>query len=132
LRVYKKEKILKLLSKFIKENLTRPFILLAVAILLSGVAITPAQAHVIDRIEIKRVGDEAEIQILFDVRIQYLREASLNNNDIHVFLKLLEADPDGARLVPEAMDAASAFLSHPLVLKVNHKSMLVLHPQSVY
>jgi hypothetical protein len=105
LRVYKKEKILKLLSKFIKENLTRPFILLAVAILLSGVAITPAQAHVIDRIEIKRVGDEAEIQILFDVRIQYLREASLNNNDIHVFLKLLEADPDGARLVPEAMDS---------------------------
>jgi tetratricopeptide (TPR) repeat protein len=96
---------LKLLSKLIKENLTRPFTLLAVALLLSGVAVTPAQAHVIDRIEIKRMGDEAEIQILFDVRIQYLREASLNNNDIHVFLKLLEADPDGSRLVPEAMDS---------------------------
>ena len=96
---------MKLLGKLIKENLTRPFALLAVAILLSGVAITPAQAHVIDRIEIKHVGDEAEIQILFDVRIQYLREASLNNNDIHVFLKLLEIDPDRARLVPEAMDS---------------------------
>lgn len=96
---------MKLLGKLIKENLTRPFICLAVALLLSGIAITPAQAHVIDRIEIRHVGEEAQIQILFDVRIQYLREASLNNNDIHVFLKLLEADPDGARLVPEAMDS---------------------------
>lgn len=95
---------MKLLRKLIKANLSRPFALWAVAILLSAVAI-PAQAHVIDRIEIKRVGEEAEIQILFDVRIQYLREASLNNNDIHVFLKLLEADPDRARLVPEAMDS---------------------------
>jgi tetratricopeptide (TPR) repeat protein len=128
LRVYKKEKILKLLSKFIKENLTRPFILLAVAILLSGVAITPAQAHVIDRIEIKRVGDEAEIQILFDVRIQYLREASLNNNDIHVFLKLLEADPDGARLVPEAMDSPPSDISpHFTVSFPELDSSLAIH-----
>jgi tetratricopeptide (TPR) repeat protein len=86
------------------RNFTRQFNMLAAALLLGGVAIKPAQAHVIDRIEINHVGDEAEIQILFDVRIQYLREASLNNNEIHIFVKLLEADPD-PRLVPEAMDS---------------------------
>jgi hypothetical protein len=59
----------------------------------------PAQAHVIDRIDINRVGDEAEIHIQFDVRIQYLREASLKNGEIHVFIQLLEADPDSASLL---------------------------------
>ncbi|MGB9092738.1 MAG: hypothetical protein WCB93_01335, partial [Gallionella sp.] len=43
---------------------------LAVALLLSGFAINPVFAHVIDRIEVDQVGDEAEIQIMFDVRIQ--------------------------------------------------------------
>jgi hypothetical protein len=63
-----------------------------------------ANAHVIDRIEINRVGDEAEIQIKFDVKIQYLREASLNNGVIHIFFNILEADPDRDHLVPEAME----------------------------
>lgn len=94
-------------------NFTRPFTLLAVALLFSGVAIKPAHAHVIERIEINHVGDEAEIQILFDVRIQYLREASLNNNDIHIFIKLLEADPDSTRLVPESKESPpSDFAPH--------------------
>ncbi len=86
------------------RNYTRSFNLLAVALMLNGFAIKQAQAHVIDRIEINHAGDEAEIQIQFDMKIQYLREASLNNNEIHVFIKLLEADPDPS-LVPEAMES---------------------------
>jgi tetratricopeptide (TPR) repeat protein len=89
----------------IMRIINRSFLLFAVALLLSGVGINKAQAHVIDRIEINHVGDEAEIHILFDVRIQYLSEASLNNGEIHIFLNLLEADPDRDRLVPEAMDS---------------------------
>jgi hypothetical protein len=87
------------------RNIARSFSILAVALLLSGVGINTAQAHVIDRIDINRVGDEAEIHIQFDVRIQYLREASLKNGEIHVFIQLLEADPDSASLLPEAKDS---------------------------
>lgn len=88
-----------------QRKFTRPFILFAVALLLSGVGISTAQAHVIDRIDVNHVGDEAEIHIQFDVRIQYLREASLKNGEIHVFMQLLEADPDGTSLLPEAKDS---------------------------
>ena len=83
----------------------RLFKILVVALLLGGVAIKSAQAHVIDRIDINHVGDEAEIRIQFDVRIQYQREASLKNGEIHVFIQLLEADPDSAILIPEAKDS---------------------------
>lgn len=94
------------------RNFTRTLTLLAAALLLGGVAIKSSHAHVIERIDINHVGDEAEIQILFDVRIQFLREASLNNNEIHIFVKLLEADPD-PRLVPEAMESPpSDFAPH--------------------
>jgi len=89
----------------IMRIINRSFLLFAAALLLSGVGIKLAHAHVIDRIEINHVGDEAEIHVLFDVRIQYLSEASLNNGEIHVFLNLLEADPDRDQLVPEAMDS---------------------------
>jgi tetratricopeptide (TPR) repeat protein len=84
------------------RNFARPIILLVAALLLAGVSMSQAYAHVIDRIEINRVGDEAEIQIRFDIKIQYLREASLNNGEIHLFFNPLEADPDLDRLVPEA------------------------------
>ena len=89
------------------RNLMRSVSCLAVALLLSGVGIKSAQAHVIDRIEIDRVGDEAEIRIRFDVRIQYLREASLKNGEVHIFINLLEADPDSVSLVPESKDSPS-------------------------
>lgn len=78
---------------------------LAVALLMGGFAITPAQAHIIDRIEINQEGDEAEIQIQFDVRVQFQREASFGNGEVHIFFSQLEADPSGTRLVPEAMDS---------------------------
>jgi len=79
--------------------------LLFMAILFGGFAIRSAYAHVIDRIEINQEGDEAEIQIQLDVHIQYLREASLGNGEVHIFFKQLEADPSGTRQVPEAIDS---------------------------
>jgi tetratricopeptide (TPR) repeat protein len=92
-------------SLHIMRNLTRTLYCSAVALLLNGVWISSAQAHVIDRIDINRVGDDAEIHILFDVRIQYLREASLKNGEIHIFINLLEADPDSTSLIPEAKES---------------------------
>ena len=85
--------------------LGRAFARLAAVLLLSGLAINSALAHVIDRIEVDQVGDEAEIQIMFDVRIQYLREAALKNGEIHVYINLLEPDPDRSVMVPESMDS---------------------------
>lgn len=109
------------------RNHIRPFTLLAVALMLSGFAMKPAQAHAIDRIEINRVGDEAEIQIQFDVKIQYLREASLNNNEIHIFIKLLEADPERTRLVPESKESPpSDFVPHFTVSFPGLDSSLVI------
>ena len=59
----------------------------------------------IDRIEINHVGDEAEIQIIFDTRIQYLREASLGNGEVHIYFNLLEPDPSANSLVSEAKNS---------------------------
>lgn len=85
--------------------LLRSFILLVTALLFGGVVMGSAHAHVIDRIEINQEGGEAEIQIQFDVQIQFLRESSFKNGELHIFFSQLEADPSGTRLVPEAMDS---------------------------
>ena len=77
-------------------------------VLLGGMGIRNAEAHVIDRIEINRVGDEAEIQVFFDVKIQYLREASLDNGEVRLYFNMLEPDPDRDRLVPEGMNPPPA------------------------
>jgi tetratricopeptide (TPR) repeat protein len=106
------------------RDFIRPLILFAAALLLSGIAIKPANAQVIDRIEINHAGDEAEIQIWFDVRIHYLRDAFLNDNEIHIFIKLLEADPDRSnpdpeartRLVPETMESPPSDFAPPFTV----------------
>lgn len=87
------------------QNFIRSLTLLAAALLLGGIAIKSAHAHAIDRIEISQAGEEAEIHIIFDVRIQYLREASLDKGEVHVFINLLEPDPERTRLVPESKES---------------------------
>lgn len=89
----------------------RSFLLLTIASLSLGVGIREANAavvtgvqeatnaHVIKRIEIIQVGDEAEIQIIFDQKVQYLRQASLKNGEIHIFFNQLEKAPDRDILV---------------------------------
>ncbi len=123
------------------RKFTRPLTFFAVALLLSGVGIKAAQAHVIDRIDVNHVGDEAEIHIQFDVRIQYLREASLKNGEIHVFIQLLEADPDSTSLLPEAKDSpptditphfsvAYPGLDSSLTIKFDHEVSYRVRPGS--
>ena len=74
------------------------------ALILTGYAAT-VQAHIIDRIEIEPAGNEAEIQIMFDTRIQYLRDASLGNGEIHIYFNLLEPDPSPVQPVSEAKES---------------------------
>lgn len=64
-----------------------------------------AHAHIIERIEINSAGDEAEIQIIFDTRIQYLRESSVGNGEVHLYFNLLEPDPSATTPVSEAKDS---------------------------
>lgn len=73
--------------------------------MLLGIAVKPACAEVIDRIQVNRSGDEAEIQIKFITRIQYLRQASLSNGDIRLYFNLLEIDATDPRLAWQRKDS---------------------------
>ena len=68
-------------------------------------AIKSAHAEVIDRIQINQVGDEAEIQIRFVARIQFLRQVALQNGDVRIYFNLLEIDPTDPRLVWQKRDS---------------------------
>ena len=63
------------------------------ALLLWGGVVGTAQAHIIDRVEVNRAGNEAEIRIEFDTRVQFLRDSSLGSGEIHIYFNLLEPDP---------------------------------------
>lgn len=98
------------------QKITRSFTLLSIAVLLSGVAMESAHAHVIERIEINPAGDEAEIQILFDTRIQYLRETSLDNGEVHIYFNLLEPDPSANSPVSEAVVSPPSDIAPPFTV----------------
>ena len=87
------------------RNLARMTILVAIAWLTTGIAATAVHAEIIDHMEIRRVGADAEIRILFVAQIEYLREASLKNGDIRVYFNLLGVDALDPRLVPEHKEA---------------------------
>lgn len=86
-------------------NPVRSVIMLTLALLMMGVAMRPANAGIIDHIEIRQAGDEAEIRILFVTQIEYLRQASLDNGDIRVYFNLLGVSASDHRLVPENKEA---------------------------
>lgn len=75
------------------------------ALLLLGIAVKPAFAEVIDRIQINQAGDEAEIKIRFVTRIQYVRQAMLKNGDVRIYFNLLEIDAADPRLVWQRRDS---------------------------
>lgn len=83
------------------RKVIRPLSFLRVIALLAVIAAMPANAQIIDRIDINQVGDEAEIQIQFVTRIQYLRQAALKNGDIRLYFNLLEIDALDSRLILE-------------------------------
>ena len=89
----------------------RTFTLLSIALILSGVVAQSAHAHIIERIEVVPAGDEAEIQIIFDTRIQYLRKASLGDGEVHIYFNLLEPDPSATQPVSEAKESPPSDIS---------------------
>jgi hypothetical protein len=56
-------------------------------------------AEVIDRVQINRAGDEAEIRIQFVTRVQYLRQVMLRNGDVRIYFNLVERDATDPNLV---------------------------------
>ncbi len=81
------------------------YVFLLSILLLLGIAIKPAFAEVIDRIQINQAGDETEIKIRFVTRIQYVRQAALKNGDIRIYFNLLEIDAADPRLVWQRRDS---------------------------
>ena len=78
------------------QNIIHPKFLLAAFALLAGVTAMPANAQVIDRIDINQAGNEAEIQIKFVSRIQYLRQVLRSTQtEITKILKDIEEEAPG-------------------------------------
>jgi hypothetical protein len=76
-------------------------ILLAVALMLAGSA---AQAQFIDRVEISRKGQEAEIRIRFAEQIQYLRHVPPEEGKIlRVFIRLMHSNLHEGDLMTETL-----------------------------
>ena len=95
------------------RNLARSLALVVLSLLVMGVAIRSAHAGMIDHIEIRPAGDEAEIRILFVTQIRYLRQAYLKNGDIRLYFQLLGVDALDTRLVPENKESPpSDLVSH--------------------
>ncbi|MBI3902151.1 MAG: outer membrane protein assembly factor BamD [Nitrosomonadales bacterium] len=81
--------------------------------LLLGAAVKPACAEMIDRIQINQAGDEAEIQIRFVTRVQFVRQVMLKNGDIRIYLYFLGIDATDPRLVWQRRDSPpSNIVSH--------------------
>jgi tetratricopeptide (TPR) repeat protein len=88
------------------QSLVRSVILLMLVLLTTVVAMKSAHAGIIDHIEVRQAGDEAEIRIMLVTQIQYLRQASLKNGDIRIYFNLLGIDALDSRLVPETRKSA--------------------------
>ena len=87
------------------RNFIRPFALLAVTLSLAGFAIRSANAGIIDHIEIRQEGAEAEIRILFANQIEYLRQNSLKNGDIRIYFNFLGPNIPDRLLTPEVKES---------------------------
>jgi chemotaxis protein histidine kinase CheA len=83
---------------------------------LVGLGVPCANAEVIDNIEIKQTGDQAEIQLHFITRIQYKRQSALKNGDIRIYLTLLDIAPDDPRLQWEKKDSPPSDLLPPFTV----------------
>lgn len=95
---------------------TRSFFMLGMLVSLLGVATQQVNAEVIDRIEINRAGDQAEIQLHFITRIQYKRQTALKNGDVRIYLTLLDIKSDDPRLMWEKKDSPPSDLVPPFTV----------------
>jgi len=83
------------------QHLARSVIMSLLTLLIMGAAMRSANAGIIDHIEIREAGNEAEIRIVFITQIQYLRQAALSNGDVRIYFNLLGISPLDPRLVPD-------------------------------
>jgi len=87
------------------SSLIRSIAVLSFTLSLAGFSIRPANAAIIDHIEILQKGDEAEIRIQFTDRIEYLRQNSLKNGDIRIYFNYLGRIRGDRLLTPEAKES---------------------------
>jgi hypothetical protein len=86
------------------KKIISPFVLLASLILLN-INSARADVTVIDRIQINQAGDEAEIQIRFVPRVQFLRQVMLKNGDVRLYFNLLETNASDKKIVQQRKDS---------------------------
>jgi len=93
-----------------------------------------ALAHIINRVEVQRAGDEAEILIEFDTQIQYKSHAPLNEgNRLNINFIVTGVDPDGAggKILEEPMlSKGEIFAGATFRYPEPDSSMLVTFPES--
>jgi len=61
-----------------------------------------ALAHIIERVDVQRAGDEAEIIIRFDTQVQYQRHAPLDRGSrLNIYFNITGIDPDPTGVIEE-------------------------------
>ena len=71
-----------------------------------------AMAHIIERIDMQRAGDETEIIIRFDTQVQYLRHSPLSEGSkLNIYFNVTGIDPDPSGNIEETMIPKGELLS---------------------
>ena len=71
-----------------------------------------ALAHIIERVELKQAGDEAEIVVRFETQVQYQRHSPLNEGSkLNIFFKVLGVDADPTSVIEKTVIAEGEFFS---------------------
>lgn len=86
------------------------------SLLLLVVAMGPAHAETIDHIQINQAGEEAEIQIHFVTRVQFLRQVMLKNGDVRLYFNLLEKDATNKNVVRQRRDSPPSKIVPPFTV----------------
>lgn len=94
-----------------------------------------AWAHIINQVDVKRAGDEAEIVIQFDTQIQYQRHSPLNEGSrLNIYFLVTGTDPDnttGLKILEEPMlSKDDVFGGATFRYPEPDSSMLVTFPES--
>jgi tetratricopeptide (TPR) repeat protein len=92
-------------GEYVLQTLKKVISLFTLLVSIIWVVLNSAHAEVIDRIQINQAGDEAEIQIRFVPRIQFLRQVMLKNGDVRLYFNLLETDTSDKKIVYQRKDS---------------------------
>jgi len=91
-----------------------------------------ALAHIINRVDVQRAGDEAEIVIQFDTTVQYQRHSPLNEGSrLNIYFVVTGIDPDATSSLEEPMlPKDEVFAGATFRYPEPDSSMLVTFPES--